>query len=179
MVSYSALELRYARPFAQAILESSGFRQWLLAGTKHECSALLARPIGEIQGSLRSPAMKNPYWFNYWCAKDSECTCRVGTGIETDILLVLDCANRRKLGLHIEIKRPGEQLGDGQAEAYPRRAACWANPNTRPNTVVPHHDFLTMLICGRELGSDVRLKFFDKVVFHDEVAQRIKVYPEV
>jgi hypothetical protein len=179
MAKYSEPELRYARPVAHAILESSGFRQWLLAGTKHEDIALEARPIGEIQGRLRSPTMKNPYWFNYWCGKDSKCACRIGSGIETDILFILDCANDRRLGLHIEIKRPGELLGNGQAESYPRRAACWADPNTRPKTVLPHQDFLTMLICGQELASDRRLQFFDKVVFHDAVAQRIQVYPEV
>jgi hypothetical protein len=178
MAKYSESELRYARPVAQAILDSGAFRQWLLAGTKHENSARQARPVGQIQGDLRSPRMKNPYWFNYWCGKDSKCACRIGTGIETDILLIFDCANDRRLGLHIEIKRPGEQLGDGQAESYPRRAACWANSNTRPKTVLLHQDFLTMLICGRELASDRRHQFFDKVVFHDDVAARIQPYPD-
>jgi hypothetical protein len=87
--------------------------------------------------------------------------------------------NHRRLALHVEIKRPGEKLGDGQAEFYPRRAACWANPDTRPKTVPPHEDFLTMVVCGRDLGSDARLRFFDKVVFHDDVAQKIEVYPEI
>jgi hypothetical protein len=123
--------------------------------------------------------MKNPYWFNYWCGKDKRCACRIGTGIETDILLIFDCINGRRLGLHIEVKRPGEMLGDGQAESYPRRAACWANPNTRPKTVPSHHDFLTMLVCGRDLASDIRLRHFDKVVFHDEIAKQIQLYPEV
>jgi hypothetical protein len=122
MVTYSELELRYARPVANAILENAAFRQWLLGGTKHENSVLEARPVGQMQGSLRSPTMKNPYWFNYWCGKDSKCACRIGTGIETDILLILDCVSGRRLGLHIEIKRPGEELGNGQAESYPRRS---------------------------------------------------------
>lgn len=179
MAKYSEAELRYARPVANAILESGDFRKWLLAGTKHEKLALEARPVGDAQGSLRSQTMKNPYWFNYWCGKDARCECRIGTGIETDILLILDCANGRRLGLHIEIKRPGEHLGDGQAESYPRRAACWANSDTRPRTVLRHDDFLTMLVCGRDLASDERLKYFDKVIFHDDVAERIEVYPEV
>ena len=177
--AYSELELRYARPVARAILESGDFRQWFLAGTKYEDGALEAQPVGEIQARLRSPTIKNPYWFNYWCSKDSKCACRIGTGIETDILLILNYANERRLGLHIEVKRPDEALGNGQAESYPRRAACWANPDTRPKTVPPYQDFLTILICGRELASDERLRFFDKVVFHDDVAQKIQVYPEV
>ena len=122
--------------------------------------------------------MTNPYWFNYWCGKDSRCVCRIGTGIETDILLIFESANDRSVALHVEIKRPGEQLGDGQAESYSRRAACWANPGTRPRTVMPHQEFLTMLVCGRELTADKRLRFFDKVVFHDDVEKKVPAYPE-
>jgi hypothetical protein len=170
MAPYSELELRYARPLANAILEDGAFRQWLFAGTKHEVGAREACPIGNIQGSLRKITTDNPYWFNYHTGK--------GKGIETDILIIFNCANARKLGLHIEIKRPGQRLEEGQAEAYPRRAASWVNPKTRPKTVSPHDDFLTMLVCGQELASDGRLQYFDKVVFHDEVVKRIPGYPE-
>jgi hypothetical protein len=180
MAAYSEQELRYARPIAQAIEEDSGFRKWLFAGTRHGNALLHARPVEKnVQRSLRSPTLKNPYWFNYWCGKDSRCVCRIGTGIETDILFILDYADNQRLGLHIEIKPPGEHLGNGQAESYPRRAACWANPTTRPRTIPPHQEFLTVLICGRELAADKRIQNFDKVVFHDDVAQRITIYPEV
>jgi hypothetical protein len=122
--------------------------------------------------------MKNPYWFNYWCGKDTRCVCRIGTGIETDILLIFNCASGRRLGVHIEVKRPGERLENGQAESYPHRAACWANPATRPRTVLPHDEFLTMIACGRDAAGDERLGHFDKILFHDEVAKRISIYPE-
>jgi hypothetical protein len=181
MASYAVHELRYVRPVARAILQDDSFRQWLLAGTRHGDAIESARPVNkEVQASLRSQTIKNEYWFNYWCGRDSNsnCTCRVGTGIETDILFILDCADSRRIALHIEVKRPGERLGDGQAESYPRRAACWASPDTRPRTVPPHQDFLTVLVCGRELASDQRLKHFDKVAFHDEIAQRVRAYPE-
>jgi len=91
----------------------------------------------------------------------------------------MDIPNDRRLALHIEVKRPGEHLGDGQAESYPRRAACWANPTIKPRTVPSHHEFLTVLICGRELANDDKLKWFDKVVFHDEIAMQIQIYPEL
>jgi hypothetical protein len=180
MAVYSELELRYARPVADAIIHSSGFREWLLAGTRFENDYLTAMPIEEIQHNLRDPQskMKNPYWFNYYCGKDSRCGCKIGTGIETDILIILERADRRRLGLHIEVKRPGEQLRNGQAESYPRRAACWANPNSRPRKVPPHQDFLTVLVCGRELKSDRRRNFFDKVVFHNEIKKQVEGYPE-
>jgi hypothetical protein len=174
MVAYSQLELNYARPLADGLINNEIFRKWFLAGTRYAYDYSFARPIGKTQSSLRSPKMKNPYWFNYWCGKDSGCPCRIGTGIETDILLVLERDNGRRLALHIEIKRPGKGLEDGQAESYPRRAECWLNPNTRPRTVPPHQDFLTIIVCGRDLGSDSRLGFFDKVVFHDEVANQLE-----
>ena len=107
MAAYSALELPYARPVACAILESGVFRDWFLAGTKHEASLVNARTVGAIQGGLRSKTMRNPWWFNYWCGKDSRCSCRIGSGIETDILLILDCINGRRLALHIETKGQG------------------------------------------------------------------------
>jgi hypothetical protein len=179
MATYSELELRYVRPVARAILEESTFRRWLIAGTRLGDAIVPACPVDrEVQASLRSPTMKNEYWFNYWCGKDSKCACRIGTGTETDILFILGCPDGRCLALHIEVKRPGEHLSDGQAESYPRRAACWANPDTRPRTVPLHQEFLTALVCGRELASDPRIQHFDRVVFHDEIARRIKAYPE-
>jgi hypothetical protein len=179
MAAYSDLELKYARPVANAILESRAFRQWLFSGTKHEDAGLAAHPVGEPQRSLRSRNMTNPYWFNYWCGRDAKCACRIGNGIETDILLILEYADKHRFALHIEVKRPGEHLGDGQAESYPRRAACWANPETRPKTVLPHNDFMTVLVCGRNLETDARLSHFDKVIFHDDLVGRISVYPEL
>jgi hypothetical protein len=177
--AYSELELRYARPIANGVLENDAFRSWLLAGTKLGDGICQSLPVGRVQAELRSQTMKNPYWFNYWCGKDARCACRIGTGIETDILIILDCPSGRRLGLHIEIKRPGEHLGNGQAESYSRRAECWATPSTRPITVLPHQDYLTMLVCGRELERDPRLRFFDKVIFHDKIADQILPYPEL
>jgi len=178
MAKYSDLELRYARPVARALLDKRGFRSWFLSKTKYESPSLNPQPVGEEQGRSRSPNLKNPYWFNYWCGKDSKCECRVGSGIETDVFLIFDCSNQRRLGLHIEVKRPGDKLREGQAESYPRRAACWANPDTKPKTVLRHDDHLTILICGRDLAADERIQNFDKVVFHDDIAQKLEVYPD-
>jgi hypothetical protein len=121
--------------------------------------------------------MTNPYWFNYWCGKDKLCRCKIGTAIETDILLVFSTAEV-SLALHVEVKRPGETLGDGQAATYPRRASCWATDATRPKRIVPHTEFLTVLACGVNLASDPDLAHFDRVIFHDEISQRISPYPE-
>lgn len=179
MAAYSESELRYARPLASSFLQDVAFRNWVLQGTPHHEDYHRAVPLGEAQRILRSPTIRNPYWFNYWCGKDSRCECRIGTGIETDILIVLERADSRRLGVHIEVKRPGEHLGNGQAASYPRRAACWANPKTKPRTVPLHQDFVTLLVCGRELVNHEQAIFFDKIICHDEVEQHIGTYPEL
>lgn len=178
-MKYSELELKYARPIADGILNSSNFRHFLLKGTAFESMSETAIPLWEEQEKLRSKNLKNPYWFNYWCGKDSRCTCRAKEGgIETDIMMVLRSHDQSTLALHIEVKRPGDKLSAGQAESYPRRAACWAHPDSRPPTVYPHQRFVTILACGRELESDPNLAHFDRVVFHDEIEKLIAIYPE-
>ena len=179
-MKYSELELKYARPIANAILEDASFRNWILKGTDFEVVAAEAIPVGEAQAKLRSRNLKNPYWFNYWCVRDSKCMCRAKEGgIETDILIILKLADNDCLALHVEIKRPGDKLGCGQAESYPRRGACWANPDTRPKNVYPHKYFMTLLVCGRDLQGNRDIGQFDRVIFHDEVMNLISPYPEV
>jgi hypothetical protein len=178
-MKYSESELKYARPLANAIIDDSDFRQWLLEKTEFEHVSGKLIPVGVEQEKLRSKGLKNPYWFNYWCGKDSQCMCRVKEGgIETDILIVLRSENGIHIAFHIEVKRPGDKLRVGQAESYPRRAACWANPDSRPRTVYPHQKFLTILACGRDLATDPDLSHFDRVVFHDEIERMIGLYPE-
>ena len=80
--------------------------------------------------------------------------------------------------MHVEVKRPGEKLGDGQAATYPRRAACWAVEATRPKRIPSHTEFLTILACGENLLGNAELDHFDKVIFHREIARRIAPYPE-
>ena len=53
MAKYSELELGYARPIAQAILERPDFFSWLLQGKKYENAAVDARFLGELQRSLK------------------------------------------------------------------------------------------------------------------------------
>lgn len=171
------LELAYARPIANAMLVQPEFLGWFLSGTKVQADALTSKPLGQTQACLRSAGLKNPYWFNYWCPKDGRCACRVESGIETDILIVYACTNNRRLAVHVEVKRPHDSFRPGQAESYPRRAACWVNAVTRPRTVPAHHDFVTLLVCDRELKADPRSNNFDKVICHDELRDRIELYP--
>ena len=55
----------------------------------------------------------------------------------------------------------------------------WERSTAYAKTVFPHEDYVTLIICGRELASDERLTCFDKIIFHDEVARMIAAYPEI
>lgn len=177
--NYSDLELRYARPLASGLIANDAFREWAFVGTRHERLAFGARHDGAGQRARRGlPNMKNPYWFNYWCGKDRLCECRIGTAVETDILLVFSCLGDTDLAVHVEVKRPGDTLGDGQAATYPRRAACWANDISRPKRIPPHREYLTVLACGSNLEGNPELAHFDKVIFHDDIAEWLRPYPE-
>jgi hypothetical protein len=176
MARYSAKELTYARPLVAALVSDADFCVWLSGDERLR----EAYHYPSHQSKLRSANMKNPYWFNYWCGtcdSSNKHSCKIGTGIETDILLLFAAATNT-IALHVEIKRPGDRLGDGQAQSYPRRAACWADPITRPRTV-PHHDeWLTILVHGDSKLTKEELDSFDRIVTHAEVANHITPYPE-
>jgi hypothetical protein len=180
MAKYSANEFLWARPIAQAILADASFRQWFLSKTRFANLALLAQPQVLQQASLRTtPNARKWFWFNYFCARKN-CECRIETGIESDILIILKATNGLSFAVHIEVKCPGDGLDPGQAESYSRRGRCWANSTTRPHFVLEHEDFLTMIVCDDNLASDRRIKEFDAPpILHRHVADRINPYPDL
>ena len=176
MTAYARHELEYARPLAAGTICNGPFRAWLsgrddLAEATHD-------PL--LQSRLRSPGMKNPYWFNYWCGtcdKLNPYGCKIGTGIESDILLVFAKAERRT-ALHIEVKSLGDSLRDGQALSYPRRAACWSDASRRPKTVPAYEDWRTILVHGDSALTPEEEQSFQRVVTHEEVASWLTDYPQ-
>jgi hypothetical protein len=174
MAVYSDTELRYARPLATALIADPTFRAWFAA----EPALSAASHDPELQSKLRSAGMKNPYWFNYWCGKDANCACRIGSGIETDILLVFKRPDDGYTALHVEVKRAGDSLGNGQAESYPRRAACWRDPLTRPRTVPAHDKTRLVLVHGFASPPEIARQSFNVLWSHEEIAQNVRGYPE-
>ncbi len=176
---YSKNEFLYARPIASALLTDASFREWFLMGTKCGAMAREARPLAELQASLRTtPSAKKWFWFNVFCPKDRRCACRGEEGIETDILLLFKAPDNSRFAVHVEVKPPNEDFLPDQAESYPRRAACWANTATRPRTVVAHGSFTTILVCGENLSSDARRLNFDQTHFHQDIEKRLSPYPD-
>lgn len=181
MPGYSEKALQHLEPLAQAVFESGEVRDWLLSGTKAYQGHAGAVAIPEEQRSCRwrTGPTKQPFWANYWCGLDTGCVCRPenSTAIVSDAIFFLRNAEARTLAIHVEFKQPAEALSPGQAEAYPRRAACFAKPNATRNSHVPHEDWVTVLVCHHSLLSDERVKFFDRVVTHKECASRIAGWP--
>jgi hypothetical protein len=179
MANYSKIEFPYARPIADALLSDETFRQWFLADTKFAPIAANVLPLPDDQARLRTtPSARKWWWFNHYCTKDSRCSCKIGTGLETDILIVFAAPDNYRFAVHVEVKPPGEKLKEGQAETYPRRAECWANPSTRQRSVLAHKDFVTILVCGENLRSDSRRDYFSGTRFHQDIEQRLSPYPD-
>ncbi len=169
----------YLDAIAAAVFASQQVRDWLVAGTSLAQAYAGAKSLHEEQQRLR-PGTKQPFYCNYWCGKDSDCTCRVegSRSLETDAMFFLEAVSGRRLGVHVEFKHPGESLGFGQAEGYPLRAACWADSGRCPRRVVPHHDWLAAISCGDAEAHSGPVAPFDRRIGHGEARRVIPNYPE-
>ena len=179
MAGYSDRAQPYLDAIAQAAFASTAVRNLLLAGTPHVTDYANARCLDAEQFALR-PNTKQPFYCNYWCGKDSRCTCRPegSKGLESDLMLFMENAKDRRLGLHLEFKAPGERLSFGQAEAYRMRAACWASGRYRPRSVMLHDDWLCVIVCRRVEHPDGELSHFERVIDHAEAATIFPGWPE-
>jgi hypothetical protein len=74
------------------------------------------------------------------------------------------------------MKRDGEALSIGQAEAYRPRAACYRDQRRVRDKVLAHNDFLTVLFCGR--GTDLQFaeQHFDRVILHEKARNNFPGY---
>lgn len=161
------------------------FRRWILARTKYANVAADSCPLPKFQAKMRNTReQRRWYWFNHFC-RDT-CSCQVEEWkprdkrrTETDILIILREPSGSNFAVHVEVKPPGDDFRKWQAETYPRRAKCWSSPQTRPATVLEHVGFATLLACGENLRDDTRIKSFDDVFYHDDIAKWISPYPDL
>jgi hypothetical protein len=181
MPAYSGKAQPYLNAIADSAFTSQGVRDWLIKGTPVEAdyvgSAVL---IDEQQATRwRRQRTKQPFWANYWCGRDSRCTCRIegSKGLESDAIFFFRNGSSRVLAVHVEFKHPREPFGFGQPESYPLRAACFVTTHHQRLTLNAHHDWTTVIFCGSETLSDPRLSNFQRVVTHDEAAGIIPNYP--
>lgn len=181
MVAYSGKAQPYLDAIAEWVFGFSHIRDWILKGTPHEAAYRGADVLIEEQRAVRwkLKPTKQPFWANYWCGKDSRCTCRIegSKGLETDAIFFFRNNAGRVLAVHVEFKHRGESFQFGQAESYPLRAACFARTHTERKTLNAHHDWATVLFCDSDALSDPRLENFQRVITHTEAREKLPNYP--
>jgi hypothetical protein len=181
MPAYSGKAQPFLNAIADAVFTSGTVRDWLIRGTPVEAAYLGSGVLVEEQRNVRwrIKPTKQPFWSNYWCGRDSNCTCRIegSKGLESDAIFFFRNQLGRTLAVHMEFKHPRETFGFGQPESYPLRAACFAKTYSQRSTVNPHDDWATVLFCGEECISDPKLSHFQRVISHGEATRMIPRYP--
>ena len=119
------------------------------------------------------------FWWKDWFCPKGRCTCPNLIDTQIDILAIFERTDGRRLGLHIECKRPGDTFEDSkQASRYPERLKCWTQPGKGPRKSLPHQEAVAILICDRNHGHSTEdIRQFDGVIYFDEISMRIPIYP--
>jgi hypothetical protein len=179
--AYSGKAQPYLDAIAESVFTSQGCRDWLIRGTPVEASYAGSRVLIDEQRAVRwrTRPTKQPFWANYWCGRDSRCTCRIegSKGLESDAIFLFQNSSNRVLALHVEFKHANEAFSFGPPEAYPLRAACFARTYCERPTMNEHHDWTTVIFCGKESLSGPRISYFQGVITHDEAGRMIAAYP--
>lgn len=181
MPGYSEKAQPYLDAIADGVFRSQRVRDWIISGTPAAAAYERAGVLIDEQRAVRWRAKqtKQPFWANYFCGRDSRCTCRIegSKSLESDAIFFFRNSSNRILAVHIEFKHPAERFGIGQPEGYPLRAACFARTYHDRATINPHHDWMTAIFCGPGSLSDSRISHFQRVITHAEASRMIPKYP--
>jgi hypothetical protein len=166
-MNYGRLEKLFARPIAEALVENSEFRVWMLRRTKFAEFAITARLLDREMLAKRSKAAKS-----WWASHFTEaCRCIGCRGQETDLLAIFETEEAFRFAVHIEVKHPADKFkaAGSQASSYPIRAACWvAKP---PSRVLLHSDSTTVLLHSASKVNEygVNLAHFETLITFEEI----------
>lgn len=181
MPAYSGKAQPFLDAIAKNVFESHEFRDWFIQGTPVEADYKGASVLVDEQRNVRwkTQPTKQPFWANYWCGRDSKCTCRVegSKGLESDAIFFLRNNAERTLAIHVEFKHTAEPFQFGQAECYPLRAKCFSETHSSRSTLNAHQDWATILICGDDALDENEIQNFSKVITHREIATKVPDYP--
>ncbi len=134
-------EDQLSRRFAQEIVASPSFVDWVLGATKFAAYKSRVRVLHAEQLS-RGPRKE---WWRHWWLKMPD-----GEERETDIFILLEATDTgKRFALNIENKPEGASFQEGQAESYGKMAACMMAKYTDLN----YDDCETILIAPREFAS--------------------------
>jgi hypothetical protein len=160
-------EFKFAKPFAEGLVNNLEFRKWVLKRTeKFAKYADEAQLLDRKMFDERSDDAKT-WWYHHFQEK---CRCFGCSGHETDILAVFEIERAifetgdkllerdTRFAIHVEVKHPGDNFKDDkdkhQAERYTFRPECWVKK--KPTHVLAHADATTVLLC-----SETRLNDYD------------------
>jgi hypothetical protein len=181
MSGYSAKAQPYLDAIAESVFTSQDVRNWLIRGTLVEERYIRSDVLIDEQRAVRwaKRSTKQPFWANYFCGRDSSCTCRIegSKALESDAIFFFRNSSTRTLAVHVEFKHPREAFKFGQPEGYPLRAACFVKTQHERPTLNEHHDWTSVIFCGAESLLDRRLSHFERVITHEEAARMIATYP--
>lgn len=170
----------YLAAIARGVRSNSASRAFMLNGTEYAKAYAEADVLWREQWSRRDAAnsMKCPFWSNYWSEPCQSCDCRINKSVsmEIDAMFFLHSTGKT-LAIHVEMKRDGEALRHGQAEAYRPRAACYRDQRRVRAGVLPHDHFVTVLFCGRGTDISEAEHYFDRVITHESARTIFPDYP--
>lgn len=180
MPGYSHKAQPYLDAIAEGLFASMAVRNWLVKGTSAESAYTDSDVLIEEQRRQR-PNTKQPFWANYFCGRDSRCTCRIdgSKSLESDAIFFLRNRTGRVLAIHTEFKHANEPLSHGQPEGYPLRAACFVRTQQQRKTLNNHHDWITAIFCDKRSLADPRINEsnFNRIITHFEARKMIAKYP--
>jgi hypothetical protein len=177
MKRYGSEEYRYARPLADGLVADPAFRTWFIGRTVFREYADTSRLLHDEQMQRRAASAEN-WWRSCWTMS---CACGDCRQRETDLLAIFQTQDDYRFALHVEVKSPGDRFGVDQAADYVRRAACWTGRERAPRTVLPHDAATTVIVCDRAFSvlNDAAISLFATVIIHEDVAARLRPYPNL
>lgn len=166
-MDYGAQEFAYAQPFADTLASDGDFRSWVIGRTIFASQAQDAHLLDREMWATRAPGSKT-WWRSHYT---EACRCEGDCGKETDLLAIFAGRDGYRFAIHIEVKRPGDRFGAGQAKAYPIRAQCWITKP--PRSVLPHSAATTALLCGETdlMGFGSNVSYFPTVFTFEEISR--------
>lgn len=79
MPAYSGKAQPYLDAITESAFKSQEVRDWMITGTTAMVNYASAGILIDEQRAIRwrTKPTKQPFWANYWCGRDSRCTCRI------------------------------------------------------------------------------------------------------
>lgn len=168
----------YLAAIAAGVRDDPEARDFLLRGTHYAGLYQPAETLWHEQWQARG-STKCPFWSNYWFNPCKDCNCRIDNSVsmEIDALFFLRNTAGERIAIHVEMKRDGEALSLGQAEAYRPRAECYRDKRRVRKGILEHDHFITVLFCGSGTDMPIVQQFFDRIILHDDARAVFPGYP--